>query len=152
MSSVRAIRSLDPVNQDLRSGGIRALAVLAPVAAVHAIVLALYLKDLKSPSHYAWLGASVLFGTLLIAGTWGALRSMRTRITEEGLTVEGLGETTSIRWADVVRLRRESRRIVLERIGAPPMVISLWYVCRPDELHAAIRDLVPSRALQRTGA
>jgi hypothetical protein len=152
VSGVKAIKSLDPVNQDLRTGGIRALAVLGTTAAAHATAVALYLNELKSPLHYAWLGASVLLGTLLVAATWGALRSMRTRITEEGLIVEGLSETTSTRWADVVRLRRDSRRIMLERIGAPATVISLWYVCRPDELHAAIRELVPSRALQRAGA
>jgi hypothetical protein len=66
--------------------------------------------------------------------------------------VDGLTETMAIRWSDVVRLRREPGRIVLERIGGPATVISLWYVSRPEEVHAAIRNLVPNRALQRADA
>jgi hypothetical protein len=147
---VTRAKGLDPINQSLRSGGIRSLIVLGSISAVHAVLLAQLFSRPQSASHWTWVGLSMLWGTLLIAHTWGALRSMRTRFTEEGLVVEGLSETTSIRWSDVVRLRRESRRIVLERVGAPATVVSLWYVTQPDELHAAIRTLVPNRALQRT--
>jgi len=152
MSGATAKTSLDPVNQDLRAGAIRALALLSSLAAAHAVMLAQYLPQLESPVLWAGLGASMLLGTMVIVGTWGALRTMGTRLNEEEVVMKGLSETTSIRWADVVRLRRESGRIVLERIGAPAMVIPLWFVCRPDELHGAIRSLVPNRALQRRGA
>jgi hypothetical protein len=152
MSDATAVKSLDPVNQNLRSGAVRALAVLGTIAAVHALVLANSISRLEPPSRWAWLSASILLGTALIVATWGALRTLKTRITEEGLVVDGLTETMAIRWSDVVRLRREPGRIVLERIGGPATVISLWYVNRPEEVHAAIRNLVPNRALQRADA
>ena len=149
---VAAAQNLEPINQNLRAGAARALGVLGAMAAVHAIVLAHYLDRLEPPSRWAWLGASILLGTSLIAATWAALRTLKTRFTEEGIVVDGLTESMKVRWADVVRLRREPGRIVLERIGAPAMIIQLWCVSRPDELHAALRTLVPNRALQRAGA
>ena len=151
MSGATAKTSLDLVNQDLRAGAIRALALLGTLAALHAAAVALYVPRLEPPTRWSALGASLCLGTMVIVGTWGALRTLRTRLTEEGVVVEGLSET-SIRWADVVRLRRDSGRIMLERIGAPAMVIPLWFVCRPDELHSALQKLVPNRALQRGGA
>jgi hypothetical protein len=105
----------------------------------------------RSPEHWVAVGISTLLGTVLIALTWGALRNLGTRITQEGLTVRGPGRSLSLRWADVVRVRSEAHRIILERIGAPPAVISLWHVSDPDDVHSAIRNLVPNRALQRTG-
>jgi hypothetical protein len=147
-----AVKSMDPINQNLRAGAVRALAVLGTAAAIHALVVATYINRLEPPGRWIWLGASILVGTALIAATWGALRTLKTRLTEEGLVVDGLTETMAVRWADVVRLRREHGRIVLERIGAPAAVISLWYVSQPDELHATIRNLVPNRALQRADA
>jgi hypothetical protein len=152
MSGATAKTSVDLVNQDLRAGATRALALLGTLAALHAAAVALYLPQLEAPARWSALGASLVLATMVIVGTWGALRTLRTRLTEEGLVVEGLSETTSIRWSDVVRLRRDSGRIMLERIGAPALVIPLWFVCRPDELHSALRGLVPNRALQRGGA
>ena len=152
MSAVAARTSLEMVNQDLRSGGIRATARLSVLAAVHAVVLVQYLPQLDSPARWAGLGASLVLGTLVIAGTWVALRTLGTRLSEEGVVTAGFGRTSSIRWDEVMLLRRDVGRIVLERIGAPATVIPLPFVCRPDELQAAVRNLVPNRALQRGGA
>lgn len=151
-NSATAAQNLEPINQNLRAGAARTLGVLSAMAAVHAIVVAHYLGRLEPPSRWAWLGASILLGTGLIAATWAALRTLKTRFTEEGIVVDGLTESMKVRWADVVRLRREPGRIVLERIGAPATIIPLWCVSHPDELHAALRTLVPNRALQRAGA
>jgi hypothetical protein len=63
--------------------------------------------------------------------------------------VNGPGQPASLRWEEVVRVRSDSWRIILERTGAPATVISLWYVSESDEVHHAIRNLVPNRALQR---
>jgi hypothetical protein len=144
--------NLNSVNQNLRSGGIRSLLVLGAAAAGNVAWMALRLNG-QPPSaiHWTLVGASTLVGTVLIAQTWSALRNLGTRFTEEGLMVAGPGQPLSIRWADVVRVRCDSHRIILERIGAPAAVISLWHVSEPDELHRAIRELVPNRALQRTG-
>ena len=152
MNPATAVNNLDPINQNLRSGAVRALAVLGTIAGVHAIVVSQYITRLEPPSRWAWLSASILLGTVVIAATWTALLTLKTRVTEEGIVVDGLTESLKIRWADVVRLRREPGRIVLERIGARSTAISLWCVSRPDELHAAIRSLVPNRALQRADA
>ena len=152
MNPVTAAQNLEPVNHNLRAGAVRALAVLGTIAVAHTLVLSRYVLHLESPVRYAWLSASIILGTVVIAATWSALRTLKTRFTEEGLVVDGLTESLKIRWADVVRLRREPGRIVLDRIGAPSTVIPLWCVSRPDELHATLRTLVPNRALQRRDA
>ena len=144
--------NLDSVNRNLRSGGIRSLLVLGAAAAGNLAWMALRLNGQPAaPIHWTLVGVSTLVGTVLIAQTWSALRNLGTRFTEQGLMVSGPGQPLSIRWADVVRVRCDSHRIILERIGAPAAVISLWHVSEPDELHRAIRNLVPNRALQRTG-
>jgi hypothetical protein len=152
MNPATAAPNLEPVNQNLRGGAVRALGVLGTIAGAQALSAAFYLERLEPSSRWAWMTASVVLGTGVIAATWAALRTLKTRVTEEGLVVDGLTESMKIRWADVVRLRREPGRIVLDRIGAPPTVISLWCVSRPDELHTALRTLVPNRALQRRDA
>jgi hypothetical protein len=143
--------SLESANRQLRAGAIRSLVVLGGFAAGNAIWLALQMNRPSSPSHWATVGVSVAFGTLLIGLTWSALRNLGTRLTEEGLTTQWPGQPVTLPWADVARVRCNSHRILLERIGAPPAVISLWHVSEPDEVHRAIRSLVPNRALQRTG-
>lgn len=143
--------NLESVNRNLRAGAIRSLVVLGAFAAGNAIWMALQLNRPATPPHWVAVGVSIAFGTLLIALTWSALRNLGTRLTEEGLTVSGPGQPMTLRWADVVRVRSDSHRIMLDRIGAPGTVISLWHVSDPDEVHRAIRSLVPNRALQRTG-
>jgi hypothetical protein len=88
-------------------------------------------------------GASVI--RVFVAGTRPAL--LRRLV----LTVSGPGQPMSPRWAGVVRVQCDSHRIILERIGSPGTVISLWHVSDSDKVHRAIRHLVPNRALQRTG-
>jgi len=141
--------TLEPVNQNLRSGGIRSLVVLGAVTAGNALVMADRMSRPDTPSHWVWVGISTLLGTVLIALTWTALRNLQTRFTEEGVVVTGPGTPTTLRWADVVRVRADSWRIILERVGGAPVVISLLHVRQPDELHHALRTLVPNRALQR---
>lgn len=143
--------NLESVNRNLRAGAIRSLVVLGTFAAGNAVWMALQMNRPATPSHWAAVGVSVVFSSLLIALTWSALRNLSTRLTEEGLTVSGPGQPLTLRWADVVRVRSDSHRIILERIGAPGTVISLWHVSDADEVHRAIRGLVPNRALQRTG-
>ncbi len=144
--------NLESVNRNLRSGAIRSLVVLGAITAGNAAWMALRINQQpRSPEHWVTVAISMLLGTALIALTWSALRNLGTRLTEEGLTVHGPGRPLSLRWVEVVRVRCDSHRIVLERIGAPPAVISLWHVSEPDEVHRAIRSLVPNRALQRTG-
>jgi hypothetical protein len=143
--------NLESVNRSLRAGAIRSLLVLGAFATGNVAFMALRLNRPETPSHWAAVGVSILLGTGLIALTWSALRNLGTRLTEEGLTVQGLGQPVALRWSDVVRVRCDSHHIILERIGAPPAVISLWHVSEPDEVHRAIRSLVPNRALQRTG-
>jgi hypothetical protein len=143
--------NLELVNRNLRAGAIRSLVVLGGIAAGNTAWLALRFNRPASPSDWAAIGVSVLLGTVLIALTWSALRSLGTRLTEEGVTVQGLGQPMTLRWTEVVRVRCDFHSIILQRIGAPPVVISLWHVSEPDEVHRAIRSLVPNRALQRAG-
>ncbi|HYF38310.1 MAG TPA: hypothetical protein VD930_01395 [Gemmatimonadales bacterium] len=142
--------NLESINRDLRAGATRSLALLGTLAAGDAVWLAVRVNRPATPSQWVAVGASVVLGTVLVALTWSALRNLGTRLTEEGLTIQGPGKRMTLRWSDVVRVRCESYRIILERIGAPPATISLWHVRDPDEVHRAIRDLVPNRALQRT--
>lgn len=143
--------NLESVNRNLRAGAVRSLVVLGAFAAGNAVWMGLQLNRPATPSHWAAVGVSIAFGTLLIALTWSALRNLGTRLTEEGLRVSGPGQPMTLLWADVVRVRSDSHRLILERIGTPGVVISLWHVSDPDEVHRAIRSLVPNRALQRTG-
>jgi hypothetical protein len=143
--------NLESVNQNLRSGAIRSLLLLGAMAAGNAVFVAFRMNRPPSPSHWVAVGASVLLGTVLIALTWSALRNLGTRLTEEGLTVQGPGRPMTLRWADVVRVRGDAHHIVLDRIGAPVAVISLWHVSDPDEVQRVIRALVPTRALHRIG-
>lgn len=143
--------SLESVNRNLRAGALRSVVVLGAFAAGNVVWMALQINRPASPSHWLAVGVSVVLGTLLTALTWSALRNLGTRLTEEGLTVSGPGQPMTLRWAEVVRVRCDSHRILLERIGAPGTVISLWHVSDADEVHRAIRYLVPNRALQRTG-
>lgn len=143
------MKNLDQVNNNLRRGAITTLLVLGVMTALYVVLMAPVLLRPGSPTH-STLGmiVSVLVVAALIGHTWGALRTMRTRITADGLAVAGPGEPTSIHWDDVVRLRFDSQRVVLERRGSPATVVSLLYVNRPDELREAICSLVPTRALQ----
>jgi hypothetical protein len=142
--------NLESVNRNMRAGAIRSLVVLGAIAAGNTAWLALRVNRPATPLSWAAIGVSMLLGTVLVVLTWSALRSLGTRLTEEGLTVLGLGQPMTLRWTDVVRVRCNSHSIILQRIGAPPAVISLWHVSEPDEVHRAIRGLVPNRALQRT--
>jgi hypothetical protein len=142
--------NLEQVNQNLRTGGIRSLVLLSTLTAANAILMAQRLSNPETPSHWAWVGLSTLLGTVVIALTWSALRGLQTHLTDEGLIVNGPGQPASVPWKEVVRVRSDAWRIILERTGAPAAVISLWYVSRPDDLHHAIRTLVPNRALQQS--
>ena len=141
--------NLDRVNQNLRTGGIRSLILLGALTAVNAMMMVLRLTHPETSWLWGWVGFSTLLATVVIALTWSALRGLQTRLTDEGLTVNGPGQPASLRWEEVVRVRSDTWGITLERAGAPATVISLWYVCEPDEVHYAIRNLVPNRALQR---
>jgi hypothetical protein len=143
--------NLESVNGNLRAGAIRSLLLLGAMVAGNAVFMAFRMNRPPSPSHWIAVGASVLLGTVLIALTWSALRNLGTRLTEEGLTVRGPGRPMTVRWADVVRVRCDAHHVILDRIGAPSAAISLWHVSEPDEVHRVIRNLVPNRALQRTG-
>ena len=48
--------------------------MLSVLAALQAATVAVYLPQLEALARWAGLGASVLLGTMVIAGTWGALR------------------------------------------------------------------------------
>jgi hypothetical protein len=143
--------NLNSVNRNVRAGAIRSLVILGAFAAGNAIWMVLQMNRPATPSHWAAVGVSIIFGTLLIALTWSALRNLGTQFTEEGVVVSGPGQPVTLRWTEIVRIRCDSHRIILDRIGAPPTVISLWHVREADEVLRAIRSLVPNRALQRSG-
>ena len=142
-------RNLEQVNRNLRKGAITSLIVLGLLfgGVIWLIAARLIAGDWR---HQPALAAVVLLiiGWTLFAHGRGVLQTLGTRFSSDGLSRRLLGAETSLRWTEVSRLRFDARQVVLERRGAEPVVVSLMYAHRPDEVREALCALVPTAALR----